>query len=254
VPGNVPGSTNSKGVFVASGTGNGAPCFPEQDAQNPVIVVATTGAPETDSTHPCGGTSGLPGAPYFGVITKTQSWPFSQDTNNYGSGTNFSLILGGAGIIRISAPNTGPYKDITLFQNRSVPGNFGLDATPSDAAAITITSFNNSAVVYNVSLPCRGYPMYNGTCTTSANYQKLVPNNPFDFWDEGTTFHTGGTLQAGAGTGTHPYQSAGSVTILGPSIVEDFNTDGQTTITIDGSLNSYALPGVLSSGNPPISG
>ena len=216
-------------------------------------MVSTGGSNETDGTHPCGGTSSLPGGPYYGVIAKSQTWPFTKDANSYGTGSNFSLILGGAGTITFSAPTTGPFKDITLFQNRNVPGNFGLDATPSDAAAIILTSFNNSAVVYNVSLPCKGYPMVSGSCT---NNSTKPSSNPFDFWDDGTTFHTGGTMQAGAGTGTHPYPSAGSVTIscTAPSVVEDFNTDGNTTIKIDGTLNQYALPGVLSSGNPPISG
>jgi hypothetical protein len=246
VAGNVPGTVTG-GVWSANGNpGNGAPCFPHSP-----IVQSSVNAPETDGTHPCVGTNSMPGGPYDGVITKSQTWPFAQDNNNYGTGTNFSLILGGAGTITISAPNTGPFKDITLFQNRNVPGNFGLDAVPGDSATVTITSFNNSAVVYNVSLPCKGYPMVSGSCTTNSTKPSA---NPFDFWDEGTTFHSGGTLQAGAGTGNHPYLTTGSVTIVGPCVVEDFNTDGNTVIKIDGSMNSYALPGVLSSGNPPISG
>jgi hypothetical protein len=245
VAGNVPGSTSNNGngngngnnVFVASGTGNGAPCFPSG-------VTTTAGAAETDGSHKCGGTSN------YGVITRNQS-SFQIDNNTYGTGGNFSLMLGGAGTIKLSAPTTGPFKDIALFQNRKVPGNFGFNAVAGDSAAITIDSFNGSAVVYNVSLPCRGYPMVSGSCTNSSN---KPASNPFDYWDDGITFHNGGTLQAGIGAGNHPNPSSGSVTINGPCIVEDFNTDGNTTITIDGSKNQYALPGVVSSGNPPIVG
>jgi hypothetical protein len=246
VAGNVPGYVNNNnngngngngGVFVATGTGNGAPCFPSG-------VKTTAGSAETDGSHACGGTSN------YGVISRNQS-SFQIDYNTYGTGGNFSLMLGGAGTITLSAPTTGPFKDIALFQNRNVPGNFGFNAVAGDSAAITIDSFNGSAVVYNVSLPCRGYPMVSGSCT---NNSTKPSTNPFDYWDDGITFHNGGTLQAGIGAGTHPNPSTGSVTIKGPCIVEDFNTDGSTTITIDGSNNQYSLPGVVSSGNPPIVG
>lgn len=239
IPANVPGSTNG-GVFSASGIGNGAPCFPAG-------VKDDSGNPETDGSHQCGGTSSLPSGPYYGVVTRHQPGPFSLDSSTYGTGMNFSLILGGAGTITLAPPLNGEFHGIALFQNRATQGNFGLDAQPNDSAQITVTG-----VVYNASLPCYGYPVVSGSCTTNAN--KPTPN-PFDFWDIGTIFHSGGILQAGLGQGSpFPVGSTGSVTINGPSIVDDFNTDGGTTIVIDGRNNTYQLPGVLGSGNPPIVG
>ena len=55
--------------------------------------------------------------------------------------------------------------------------------------------------------------------------------------------YAGGTLQTGYGAGwsTGPAQSTGSVTITGTTVVDDFNTDGATTITIIGK--PYKIPG-----------
>jgi hypothetical protein len=239
IPANVPGTTPG-GVFTPSGVGDGAPCFPAG-------VKDDGGNPETDGSHQCGGTAGLPSGPYYGVVTRHQPSPYSLDASTYGTGMNFSLILGGAGSITLKYPQSGEYHQIALFQNRSTQGNFGLDAQPNDSATVNVTG-----VVYNASLPCGGYPVVSGSCTTNAN--KPMPN-PFDFWDTGTIFHSGGILQAGLGQGSpFPVGSTGSVTIHGPCIVEDFNTDGGTTILIDGPGTNYQLPGILNSGNPPIVG
>jgi hypothetical protein len=151
---------------------------------------------------------------------------------------------------------------VGLFQDRSTQGNFGLDAEPNDSATVTVVG-----VAYNASDPCYGYPKSGGNCTNATNYASLVPNNPYNFWDTGTPFKPGGVMQAGLGMGTvgaapgtgpFPLRSSGSVTIYGPCVVADFNTDGATTITIDGRGNaqfpSYSLPGVAPSGIPKITG
>lgn len=248
LPANVPGSWSGS-AFTASGSGNGAPCYPSG-------VTTSSGTAETDSGSPtCGGTTGSAPAPFGslfssgpfkGVVSYNQS-TFNKDSTQYGKGTNFSLILGGQGAVTLSAPSTGVYRDIALFQDRSTSGNFGLDAYPGDRAAVTV-----NGVVYNASLPCNGMPMVGGACSTVNN---LPQPNPFAYWDVGIVFSAGGMLQAGVGTGTgYPKTSAGTVTINGPCVVEDFNTDGTTTITIDGTQNPYNLPGVMGSGNPPIVG
>jgi hypothetical protein len=251
VAGNVPGSV-SGGTFTASGTGNGAPCFPTG-------VNRQANDAETDANSPkCGGTDTLPSGPYYGVRTWNQTNYSTQQASLYGTGTNFSLILGGQGTITLTSPGTGPYRDVMLFQKRGDYANLGLNAEPNDSATITL-----SGLVYDTSIPCYGFPgtsataqnPFSGTCTSAATYKAAVPNNPFSFWDLGTTFHNGGTLQTGVGIGTgYPNPSTGSVTINGTCLVGDFNTDGNTTITIDGRTNKYALPGVLGSGNPPIVG
>jgi hypothetical protein len=248
VPGNVPGSVVS-GSFVGSGSGNGAPCYPTS-------VTTTSNVSETDSGSPsCGGVNSSAPAPfgslfatqYKGVTLLNQSTFKADNPAKYGTGTNFGLILGGAGTITLNPPNSGVYSGIQLFQDRNVPANFGFDAYPGDSATVTVTG-----VVYNGSLPCNGMPTVNGACATGAN---LPQPNPFDYWDVGIVFSAGGMLQAGVGTGTgYPNTSTGTVTINGPCVVEDFNTDGKTVITIDGSKNTYSLPGVVGSGNPPLVG
>ena len=84
--------------------------------------------------------------------------------------------------------------------------------------------------MYNASLPFYG--------TTS----------PQDFWDGfggGIPFYAGGTLQTGYGAGwpasPGPTPSSGTVTLTGTAIVDDFNTDGGTSIDIVGE--PYTLPG-----------
>jgi Flp pilus assembly protein TadG len=248
VPTNVPGSFVNN-VYTATGTGNGAPCYP-----NGVINAKNGG--ETDSNSPtCGGTTSSAPAPYGSLFT-SNAWKgvvaynqtsYAQDTSQYGTGTNYSLILGGAGTISLTGPVTGMYRDIALFQKRSTPGNFSLDGYPGDSASVTV-----NGVVYNASLPCNGMPKVNGVCATAGN---LPQPNPFAYWDVGIIFNVGGMLQTGVGTGTgYTQTSTGTVTINGPCVVEDFNTDGKTTITIDGTKNTYNLPGVIGSGNPPIVG
>ncbi|HEV7677532.1 MAG TPA: pilus assembly protein TadG-related protein [Candidatus Dormibacteraeota bacterium] len=249
VPTNVPGSFVS-GVYTATGTGNGAPCYPTG-------VTNANSKGETDANSPtCGGTTSTAPAPFNSVFTTSTSWKgvvaynqtsYAQDSSQYGTGTNYSLILGGDGTITLTGPSTGIYRDIALFQKRATPGNFSLDGYPGDSANVTV-----NGVVYNASLPCNGMPKVNGVCATAAN---LPQPNPFAYWDVGIIFNVGGMLQTGVGTGTgYPMTSAGKVQINGPCVVEDFNTDGNTTIVIDGTKNTYNLPGVIGSGNPPIVG
>ena len=244
--GNVPGSIVA-GKFKASGTGNGAPCFPFK----PAIVQNASGQPETDGSHQCGGTAGFPSGPYDGVITRFiggAGGPSGVDPNTYGTGTNFSLILGGQGKITLDSPGSGPFRGVGIFQDRATQGNFGLNAEPNDSGKVVV-----NGLTYNGSDPCLGYPKVGGVCTNAAT--NPLPADPYNFWDVGIPFKPGGVMQAGLGTGTgFPVTSSGTVNLNGPCVVADFNTDGATNITIDGSKNTFALPGVAGSGNPPISG
>ena len=110
-----------------------------------------------------------------------------------------------------------------LYQDPNTQANYGFDAQAGDGADITI-----NGVVYNASL---------------SNYGA---DAPLDYWDGtggGIPFYAGGTLQAGFGAGWSPGPTAstGSVTLTGTAIVDDFNTDGGTQITILGK--PYSLPG-----------
>jgi hypothetical protein len=205
-------------TFVETGPGNGAPCLPN-NANN----VGGTG--DTDGSHACAGTSN------YGAIAYHDN-PITQDSSNYGDGSNFSIMLGGQSnsTIDVTSPSGTIYEDLALYQevtNSSgtlTPANFGLDAEPGDDANITI-----NGLVYNASLPDYG--------ESSSVIQ--------DFWDTGIPFYQGGTLQTGYGTGgsTGWNPSNGKVVVNGITVVDDFNTDGNTPIYIMGG--SYQFPNGL---------
>ncbi len=224
--GNVPGTVVG-GTFAASGGGNGAPCLPPSTMSsaasgNGTPMAETTNSPATA----CGGTN----PPANGVIGYGDS-TFSADPLETGTGNNFSLIVGGVAGSSVSL--TGPVNSayggtdgnpgLVLYQDPNTAANYGFDAESSDAADIAI-----NGVVYNASLSHYG------------------ADAPLDYWDGtggGVPFYAGGTLQAGYGAGwsAGPAPSAGSVTLTGTAIVDDFNTDGGTRITIIGK--PYSLPG-----------
>ncbi len=189
VGGNVPGS-GSGAAFVASGSGNGAPCL-------------TSGTLTSDASG-SGGTRRArcprrrAGAP---ARRRTGSWAYhdtpvsnTPDSSMTGTGNNFSLMVGGASrpTVNLTGPTTGPYAGvggqpgIVFYQDPGtstapVQANYGFDAEAGDAAAITLTG-----VVYNASL---------------TNYGQ---NSPQDYWDGeggGIPFYAGGTLQTGFGAG-----------------------------------------------------
>jgi hypothetical protein len=226
IAGNVPGSLVN-GVFVptANTSGNGAPCLPSSTISSGPSGNGTPMA-ETTSAAPCGGTS----PQTYGVIGYTDS-PIAADPTESGTGDNYSLIIGGAGSVTLTGPTTGAYggngqPGIVLYQDPGTQANYGFDAEPGDSANITI-----NGVVYNPSLAHQG------------------TSSPLDFWDGdggGIPFYAGGTLQAGYGAGwsNGPPEStnAGSVQLNGTAVVDDFNTDGATTITIVGG--SYTPSGI----------
>jgi hypothetical protein len=214
IAGNV--APDSQGQFVAGDAGNGAPCLPS-DTMTSASSGNGTPERETSSSAPCGGTEPTT----YGVIAYGDS-TFEPDPSMSGTGDNFSLMIGGApgSTVALSGPTSGAYggadgaPGVVLYQDPTTQANYGLDAEPADGAAITI-----NGVVYNASLSDYG---------TDA---------PLDYWDGrggGIPFYAGGTLQTGVGTGWSggPEESGGSVTLSGTAIVDDFNTDGATAITI----------------------
>ena len=219
--GNVPGTLNGA-TFTATGPGNGAPCLPSSTMTS---APSGHGTPEPEtSTSACSGTSPTT----YGVVAYGDS-TFVPDNTMSGTGNNFSLIIGGAGTVNLAGPTSGPYTGtngapgLVFYQDPTIQANYGFNAEPGDSANITITG-----AVYNASLSNFG------------------SNAPLDYWDGvggGIPFYAGGTLQTGYGAGwsNGPPESSGSVTLNGTAIVDDFNTDGTTAITILGQ--PYTLPG-----------
>jgi hypothetical protein len=223
--GNVPGSGTGS-AFVASGSGNGAPRLP---AGTMTSVPSGAGTSEHEATtNACGGTNPTT----YGVVAYTDS-PIAPDPTMSGTGNNFSLMAGGAGTVNLSGPTSGVFggangqPGVVLYQDPSTQANYGFNAEPGDAATINLTG-----VVYNASLADYG------------------ADSPLDYWDGiggGVPFYAGGTLQTGYGTGWSdgPAESGGTVTITGTAIVDDFNTEGSTAITI--LERPYGFPAVQSS-------
>ena len=229
VAGNVPG-TLTGGVFSATGSGNGAPCLPPSTTSSAADGAGGNPEAETSSSPSaaCGGTSPTE----YGVLAYHDT-PVtnSPDTTMTGTGDNFSLMIGGVAhtTVSLTGPTTGAYggtngaTGLVLYQDPGTVANYGFDAETGDAADINV-----SGVLYNASL---------------SNYGA---NAPQDYWDGeggGIPFYSGGTLQTGFGAGftTGPTKSGGSVQVNGTAVVDDFNTDGATTITILGQ--PYSLPG-----------
>jgi len=215
--GNVPGSLVG-GVFVATpdADGNGAPCLPLSTMTSPASGNGTP-MPEATSAAPCGGTN-----PTTYGVTAYRDSTFTPDPEESGTGDNYSLVIGGAGSVSLTGPTSGVYggtdgsPGIVVYQDPATQANYGFDAEAGDSADIQI-----NGVVYNASL---------------ANYGA---DAPLDYWDGtggGVPFYAGGSVQAGDGTGwsNGPPESAGSVTVNGSAFVDDFDTDGATTLTILG--------------------
>jgi hypothetical protein len=178
------------------------------------------------SSNACTGTSPTT----YGVIGYGDS-TFQPDPAETGTGNNFSVIIGGAAgaAVSLTGPTSGIYggtdgnPGLVLYQDPGTQANFGFDAEPADAATIAV-----NGVVYNASLADYG------------------ASSPLDYWDGrggGIPFYAGGTLQAGYGAGwaatPGPTPSAGSVTLTGTAVVDDFNTEGATDLTIIGQPYSY---------------
>jgi hypothetical protein len=229
LPGNVPGSATT-GAFTASGAGNGAPCLPpttRTDLQSGGGTAAAETVQPGSGVSPCGGTSPAE----YGVVAYRDS-SLSPDNSETGTGTNFSALVGGKGTVNLTGPTTGVYggngtDGIVFYQDPNTPANYGFDAEAGDSADITL-----NGVVYNASLPNYGV------------------GGPLDYWDGvggGVVFYQGGTLQTGFGTNWSdgPAESSGSVIINGPAVVDDFNTDGTTNMTI--ASGTYSPPGAQSS-------
>ena len=206
------------------GEGNGGPCLP---AGTMTSVASGGGTPEAEVDPPAAPCGTSPQT--YGVIAYGDS-SFVPD-GTYGTGNNFSLIVGGAAgtTVSFTAPTTGTYggaaatPGVAFYQDPNTEANDGFNAEPGDAADVKVTG-----LVYNASLSDYG------------------ANAPLDYWDGvggGVPFYAGGTLQGGYGAGWSdgPPASGGSVTIDGTCIVDQFNTDGGTSMTILGK--SYALPG-----------
>jgi hypothetical protein len=223
LPGNVPGTYNATtGAFTATGAGNGGPCVPlnaKSDDNG-----GTLQADADQSAVTCPGTSGLyPSINYANNAVPASTHPNGPD----GNGGNFSLLVGGVGGSKVTLmpPYSGPYLQVLAFQNRTTPANFGFDAMPGDGATDNFTG-----LIYNASRP------------SSA---------PFGFWDPtGIPFNSGGTLQAGygitsdSGAGWNPSTTTSSVTVNGICVVDDFNTDGATNITILGTTYKFPTGGL----------
>ncbi|MGH9016531.1 MAG: hypothetical protein ACRDY1_02170, partial [Acidimicrobiales bacterium] len=123
--GNVPGTLNGT-TFTAEGPGNGAPCLPAGTETSPAD--GNGSAQSETSTDACSGTSPTT----YGVVGYGDS-TFAPDPSETGTGTNFSLIIGGdsGSTITLSGPTSGDYGNgngsgrpgIVLYQDPNTQAN-----------------------------------------------------------------------------------------------------------------------------------
>ncbi|HVC39305.1 MAG TPA: Tad domain-containing protein [Candidatus Dormibacteraeota bacterium] len=150
-------------------------------------------------------------------------------------GLNDSVEIGGKGTVNLSAPTSGTYTDFLIWQQSQagggIPANIGLDALPTDAAQITL-----AGIIYDDTLPTG----------QDLSHETYWGNN------SGVPYLAGGMLIAGFGldSSTGMTTCAGGVacqvTINGLATVDEFQTQGNTDLTISGS--GYQIPGIAGSG------
>jgi hypothetical protein len=130
------------------------------------------------------------------------------------------MYLGGVPgtTVTLSAPTSGPYADVLMFQDRNAPANTGLDATQGSGAAIDLTG-----AVYNVSMPSDPRFQVSYRCDFA----------PAEY---------GGRLIAG----WRPCASAtggttANMTIHGSAVVGVFYVPGDGTLTVDAAATGGRL-------------
>jgi hypothetical protein len=162
-------------------------------------------------------------------------------------GLNDSLEIGGKGTVTLTA-STGtsfPWTDFLTWQLSGTTANIGLDSELGDSANMTL-----SGIIYDNSLQ-------GGQDVSSGSSKE-------QYWDgnAGIPYLAGGMLIAGYGVAGGPdgtgftcgtesggvvSQTAGcSITIDGLAVVDEFQTEGFTTLNITGS--TYQIPGIKGTG------
>ena len=241
--------------------GNGGPCLFNSAAGYPeersllLQGAAVPGGPGV--LVPCAGGPGESGVPIvnqadwnvFGDCTFVAGTCVRFVHDFAGTGQNDSLIIGGAGTVNFEAAQSGLYAQMLFFQDRTHSANFGFDAYPDDKATINVLG-----TLYNASLGDGG-PLAPTTPTCPSFATGIyhgVPqpcDGPDDYkWapvSDGIPLRPGGILQVGYGiNNADAHASRGSpgpcnsgvatVCISGVAVVTDFQTDGQSSITIAG--------------------
>ena len=223
--GNVPGS-NGSGGFVASGSGNGAPCLPKGTMTS---GPSGGGSPEPEVDGSAGSVCSGTSPTTYGVIAYGDS-SFTQVSGLYGTGDNLSLIVGGVSgtTVTLSGPRPAAMPAPTGCPawpcTRTPPPRRTTASTPSRVTPRPSTSPGSSTTPRS---PTTGQRPP-GLLGRHGRWHPLLrrrdaPDRVRPGWSDG------------------PAPSGGTVTINGTCIVDDFNTDGGTTITIFGQ--PFSLPG-----------
>ncbi len=196
-----------------------------------------------------------PSSSYTNTNTSSNGYCTNGSGSN-GASTN-SIDIGGASgaTVTLTGPNTGPFENIALYQDRSINENIGLDdgwthssyrSYTANAATITINgvvydnSFTNESTTEVFSAIGSTYAgPYSSLCTGATDVSES--GDPVPCPGVPTTYGWGG----GGYGGSSVQNTSGSVAINGAVVVGAFGTQGGSTsnpLSLTITYNSNSVP------------
>lgn len=235
---------NSSGTF-SQNTGDGEPAIGNGSGQCQLTLTYE----ECNNSYALSGANcGSEPAPTTSAAAGTNCNVDGNYENSVAAqGLNDSLEIGGQGTVTLTA-STGtsfPWTDFLTWQLSGTTANVGLDSELGDSANMTL-----SGIIYDNSLQ-------GGQDVSSSSSKE-------QYWDgnAGIPYLAGGMLIAGYGVAGGPNgtgftcgtesggvqnRTAGcSITIDGLAVVDEFQTEGFTTLNVTGS--TYQIPGIKGTG------
>jgi hypothetical protein len=165
------------------------------------------------------------------------------------SGVNvYGFMFTGSNSVTLSAPNSGLYTNLALFQSRKVPGHIGFKVCPGDSGNISLTGTvyahniddvpNNSKNVVGVSNTCN---KPGGSWCTAGNGSALVFGTD-DGAQDGNNYGPKCWTRTPK-TCTWPNYGGGNLTLDGAAVVDVFYTTGNANVKIEYDTNHVPLLG-----------
>jgi hypothetical protein len=148
------------------------------------------------------------------------------------SGVNvYGFIFTGPNSVTLSAPNSGPFTNLVLFQSRSAPAHIGFKVCPGDSGVIaligTVYAHNQNDVPRN---------SRNTVAVTNTSWSPAGNGSALVFGTDDGAMDGNGTPPSCATddppTCTWPTYGGGTLKIDGAAVVDVFYTTGNANVTI----------------------